>query len=238
MNKTNEGEGNAFIKKLNLIRTHPIIVVVCGFVVFGIFWSTWPGSSVTQDLSAGAQTTATTAHIDPAILAADKVRLADLKTKFNYKYDEFEKIGWYENKSQIVDTTFDKKMLRVRVNNTGYAYLEDQYYGDNWIFHTRVEVKIGDKVYKSADIPTYDSDNARENSGGSVWETISYTGGRDNGIIEAIAKNSDSLVLVRFAGDHGVSDFTLAKRDQQAIKDAYELSTLIKGVGDTTPASR
>jgi hypothetical protein len=40
-------------------------------------------------------------------------------------------------------------------------------------------------------------------------------------------------VKVRFNGDHGVKDFTLSKRDQQAIKDAYQLSDLITKVGDT-----
>jgi hypothetical protein len=174
----------------------------------------------------------TTVSADPALLEADKNRLAELKNKFNYAYDEFEKIGWYENKTQVVANTFNKKMLRVRVNNAGYAYLEDQYYGDDWIFHTRVAVKIGDVVYTSDDIPSYDSDNHKNNSGGSVWEQISYTGGRDNGVIEAIAKSGDASVLVRFAGDQGVSDFTLAARDQQAIKDAYELSNLIKKIGN------
>jgi len=174
----------------------------------------------------------TTISVDPAALEADKNRLVELKNKFNYDYDEFEKIGWYENKTQVVANTFNKKMLRVRVNNKGYAYLEDQYYGDNWIFHTRVVVKIGDTIYTSDDIPSYDSANHTNNSGGSVWERISYSGGRDNGIIEAIAKSGDASVLVRFAGDQGVSDFTLAARDQQAIKDAYELSNLIKKIGN------
>jgi hypothetical protein len=176
--------------------------------------------------------------VDPAKIEADKKQLADLKTKFNYDYDEFEKKGWYEAKTQVVANTFDKKMLRVRVNNVGYAYLEDQYYGDDWIFHTHVEVKIGDAVYKSEDIASYDPNNSRHNSSGSVWEAISYTGGKDNGIIKAIAESGDAPIKVRFTGGEGVSDFTLAKRDQQAIKDAYQLSNLIKSTGDTgTPQS-
>ncbi|MCK9573633.1 MAG: hypothetical protein M0R20_04470 [Candidatus Omnitrophica bacterium] len=191
-----------------------------------------PASENQQTPIANSSKMPTTISVDPVALEVDKNRLVELKNKFNYDYDEFEKIGWYENKTQVVANTFDKKMLRVRVNNKGYAYLEDQYYGDNWIFHTRVVVKIGDTIYTSDDIPSYDSANHTNNSGGSVWERISYSGGRDNGIIEAIAKSGDASVLVRFAGDQGVSDFTLAARDQQAIKDAYELSNLIKKIGN------
>jgi hypothetical protein len=159
--------------------------------------------------------------------------LADLKTKFKYTYDEFDKKGWYENKSQVTNITYDKSILRVRVNNVGYAYLESQYYGDDWIFHTHVEVKIGDTVYQTEDIPTYDKNNAHSNTGGSVWEVVAYTADRDNGIMKAIAESGDAVIKVRFAGGEGHYDMTLSKRDQQAIKDAYQLSQLIIKVGDT-----
>ncbi len=175
----------------------------------------------------------TTPPIDPAVLATDKIKLSELKKKFTYSYDEFKDVGWYDNKSQNVDATFDKKLLKVSVNNNGYAYLSDQYYGDDWIFHTRVEVKIGDTVYKTDDIPSYDSNNHKNNSSGSVWETIDYTKDRDNGIIKAIAESGDATIKVRFTGGEYYDDITLAKRDQQAIKDAYELSQLIQEVGDT-----
>lgn len=183
-------------------------------------------------------TVATAAPVDPAKLAADKARLAELKTKFNYKYDEFEKKGWYEAKSQVASTTFNSQVLEVRVNNAGYSYLEDRYYGDDWLFHTRAEVKIGDAIYKTDDIQTYDDNNSSWNSGGHVWESISYTAGRDNGIIKAIAESGDQPIKVRFTGgSDGVKDFTLTERDRQAIKNAYELSNLIISTGDTGTTS-
>lgn len=170
--------------------------------------------------------------VDPAILEADKKQLADLKTKFKYTYDEFQKVGWYAAKTQVVDYTWNEQVLRVNVNNTGYLYLVDQYYGDDWIFHTHIEVKIGDAIYKSEDVPSFDPNNTHNNSSGSVWESISYTGTKDNGIIKAIAESGDAAIRVRFTGDRGSKDFTLTKRDQKAITDAYHLSELIKKLGD------
>ena len=169
--------------------------------------------------------------VDPAVLEADKKRLTVLKTKFNYKYDEFEKIGWYENKNQTSENSWNRKLLRVLVNSEGYAYLEDRYYGDDWIFHTYAKVIVGGETYESTSISITDSNNSEYNGSGSVWERISYTGGRDNGIIKAIAESGDNAVKVRFVGNQSVSDFVLADRDQQAIKDAYELSELIKKIG-------
>ncbi len=179
-------------------------------------------------------TASTVAPVDPAKLEADKARLAEIKTKFTYKYDEFEQKGWYTAKTQDPGTTFNSQVLQLMVNNKGYTYLVDRYYGSDWLFHTRTEVKIGEALYKTDDIPSYDDNNSSWNSGGSVWESISYTADRDNGIIKAIAESGDTPVKVRFAGGSaGVKDFTLTKRDQQAIKDAYELSNLIKETGDT-----
>ena len=219
------------IKKIFSTTTGKVIGIIVVLIFLGGVASSGDKKSPSSDSSKSA--TVAVATVDPAKLAADKARLVELKTKFTYKYDEFEKKGWYVAKSQSVDNTWDKEVLAVNVNNIGYAYLSDQYYGDDWIFHTRVEVKIGDTVYKSEDIPSFDSNNNRHNSGGSVWESISYTSDKDNGIVKAIAESGDAVVKVRFTGDEGVYDFTLSKRDQQAIKDAYELSNLIKSTGDT-----
>lgn len=220
------------IKKWFGTNTGKVVGVLAVLMIIGAVSS----SDDKKSPSSGStkSTVATAAPVDSAKLAADKARLAELKTKFNYKYDEFEKKGWYEAKSQVVANTWNSQMLKVNVNNAGYAYLEDQYYGDDWLFHTRAEVKIGDAIYKTDDVETFDPNNSQNNSGGSVWENISYTAGRDNGIIKAIAESGDTPVKVRYTGGReGVKDFTLTKRDQQAIKDAYELSNLIIETGDT-----
>lgn len=219
------------VKKFFGTNTGKVVGVLAVLMVIGAVSSSDGKKSPSNGST--KSTVATAAPVDPAKLAADKARLAELKTKFNYKYDEFEKKGWYEAKSQVATNTFNSQVLELMVNNAGYAYLQDRYYGDDWLFHTHVEVKIGDAIYKSDDIPSYDENNSSWNSGGSVWESISYTAGRDNGIIKAIAESGDQVVKVRFAGGQSVKDFTLTKRDQQAIKDAYELSNLIIETGDT-----
>ncbi len=205
-----------------------IFIFLLSWIVMSIqFGGDKTGTPVTQT-GTSASVAPAPKPIDPAVLEANKKELTELKNKFSYEYDEFDKIGWYKAKTQVVDHTWDENLLKVYVNNTGYCYLADQYYGDNWIFHTRVEVKIGDTIYKSEDIPSYDPNNKHENSSGSVWETISYTKGKDNGIIKAIAESGDATIRVRFTGDQMSRDFTLSKRDQQAIKDAYRLSELLK----------
>lgn len=207
-------------------RRHPILTII---LAIGIGIPVISG--IVGDSTSTTSDTVAVAPVDPVKLEADKKELEILKKNFDYKYDEFDKKGWYTHKSQTISNSLSRTYLKVLVNNTGYNYLESQYYGSDWLFHTRVEVKIGDAIYKSDDVSTFDENNSRDNTGGSVWETISYTKDRDNGIIVAIALAGDTPIKVRFAGDEGVKDITLSKKDQQAIQDSYRLSQLLKEIG-------
>lgn len=158
-------------------------------------------------------------------------RLELLKKKFKYTKDEFEKTGWYIHKDQVVSKSFNRNCLKVHINATGYCYLEDQYYGSDWVFHTQIQVKIDSIILTSENLETFSDDNKTESGSEGVWENISYTGGRDNGILKAIAATAAQSVKVRYVGKQSVFDFTLAPKDQQAIKDGYELAELIKKTG-------
>lgn len=213
------------MKKLNDIVSDKIKVIILVVIVFGsIFTYVIFNNHKTEDKDS--------VSVKVVATEADKARLEVLKKKFNYTYDEFEKQGWYENKSQTAENSYGRSLLMLHVNSTGYAYLEDQYYGNDWIFHTRVEVLVGDNKYVSGDVSINDKDNVEANGAGSVWEYISYKPGKDNGIIKAIAESGDNTVKVRFVGKQDVQDFTLAKVDQQALKDSYELSELLKKVSN------
>ncbi|MES2023111.1 MAG: hypothetical protein V4439_00310 [Patescibacteria group bacterium] len=172
------------------------------------------------------------APLDPATLKAYKERLEILKRNFNYDYDEFEKDGLYIHKNQTTDNSYNRNYLSVTVGSDGNLCLESNYFGEDWIFHTRVQVKIGDTVYETENISISDPNNLENNGSGSVWEKILYTNGRDNGIIKAIAESGDAIIKVRFTGGSGLKDITLSKKDQQAIKDSYEIADLIRKVGN------
>ncbi|MFA6430451.1 MAG: hypothetical protein WC229_00975 [Candidatus Paceibacterota bacterium] len=212
-----------FIEKNKVISA--IIILLCIIIFIALI-----SNKTTVDVSQTPSVNVT--PVKKIVSEADKERLEVLKKNFNYDYDEFEKKGWYQHKDQIANNSFDRTFLKVIVNSSGYSYLADQYYGDDWIFHTRVEVLVGDKKYQTSDIPFYDPNSSHTNGSGSVWELISYTADRDNGIIKAIVENSDDTVKVRFTGGEGIKDITLSKKDQQAIKDSYELARLIKEASD------
>lgn len=155
-------------------------------------------------------------------------KLPKMEKKFLKKTDEFNGNTWYTHKTWGKYYP-NRKTLVAKVNSNGFIYLKSNYYSSDWLFHTSIKVKIGNKKYKTLDVPRYSENNDTDNSGGDIWESVSYLES-DNGIIKAIAENVNSKVLVRFNGSKHYDESTLSTRDKNAIKDCYELSNLLKSV--------
>lgn len=150
-----------------------------------------------------------------------------LKKKFTFKKDEFNGNGWYTHKT-FVNSNY-RKTLKAYVRDNGYIYLESQWYDEDWIFHTHIQVKAGENVVTTNTIESYDEHNVHQNDGGVVWENISYVNGGDNGVIDAITK-ADKAVKVRFVGQKFHRDIVLPTKDQVAIKESQKLAELIKSL--------
>lgn len=154
--------------------------------------------------------------------------LIPLKKNFTFKKDEFNGSGWYTHKTFNSSSNY-RKTLKAHVNENGFIYLESQWYDDDWLFHTYVQVKVGESVLTTPVVETFNKNNVHHNDGGVVWETISYVEDGDNGILSSIA-NAKGPVKVRFVGDKFYRDITLPEKDKKAIKDCYELSEAIKAL--------
>jgi hypothetical protein len=72
-----------------------------------------------------------------------------------------------------------------------------------------------------------DPNNHRSDFMGLHWEKVSYTKGRDNGVIQFIADNADRNLKAVFLGQR-MYYIVLEKFDKQAVKDALDLSNAIK----------
>lgn len=152
-------------------------------------------------------------------------RLTVLEKKFIKNIDEFDKTGWYTHK------TWKKNILRSYLSATvftsGRSYLESNYHGEDWVFHTYLSVLIEDTTYRTAEVPSYSDLNRRDHYHGTVTEQISFSGGKDKGIYKMIAENYNKTIKVRFFGK-SYEQITLSKKDKLAIKDSYELKTILK----------
>lgn len=152
-------------------------------------------------------------------------RIKKVATNFKLEQDEFSDNGWYTHK--VWQQGYPSKNgLSCFVNTKGFIYLVSHYYGDDWIFQEKSIVKIGDQIMETQNVPSYDDNNKKDNSGGSVWETLNYMQSED--ILKAISHAGDKPIKVRLEGRQNIKDFTLSKIDQRAIADSYKLAQLIQ----------
>ena len=157
-------------------------------------------------------------------LVESRKKLENLKHKFTYKKDEFQDIGFYTHK-RWGNYWPNSKTLTSGVNSSGFAWLRSNYSADDWLFHTSVHVLIGDKKLTSPTVETFNKNNKTDNSGGRIWEVVTYD---NTEILKEIAQNTDKTIKIRFNGREFYNDAILSSADKQALKDCYELAELIK----------
>jgi len=166
---------------------------------------------------------------------ANQKEFDQLKAKFTYKKDEFQDIGFYNHK-RWGNYWPNRTTLTAGVNSSGYAWLNSNYHADDWLFHTKITVLIGEDKYQSATVPSYNDNNRRENEGGKVWEVITYE--NEKAILRAISSNVDKTIKVRFTGDKYYHDITLRSGDKQAIAECYRLAELITSLAASDSATQ
>jgi hypothetical protein len=157
-------------------------------------------------------------------------RLEVLKKNFKYDYDSFNSTGWYLHKYLEKLISSNKCCLSAHVNATGIIYLESQYCGDEWMFHTQIKVKITDTIYESEIVETFNKLNVTRHSEGRVWENVRYFQDQTINMIKAIYLSKSNSVKVRFIGRQYYKDIELSNKEIIAIAECYELSELIKNV--------
>lgn len=99
------------------------------------------------------------------------------------------------------------------------------YTNDNWVFFERITFACDDERYYKT-FSYYDV--VRDNDGGEVWEYMDMdVNAYEIEILEAIA--SSSKTVIRFEGDEYVYDFTVSKKDKEAIRFTLDLYYLLGG---------
>lgn len=146
----------------------------------------------------------------------DSITIVTLRSQFGFKKDEVEGGGWYHFKAQ--PKGWDRSYIAANISDGGRIYLQSHFSGDSWIFHDHLVARIGERLITSDTIPSFSDLNVRNNDGGTVWEMLHLTDGKDNGILQAIATSTNEKIIVRFAGDQYHRDITLTETDRTAIK--------------------
>jgi hypothetical protein len=154
----------------------------------------------------------------------DDSKLKNLIKSFKSKLDDFSNITWYTHKNFPLSFTG----LSAVTNDQGHSYLISNFHSENWLFHTSIMVKIGDNIFESEDIPTYDKRNIHDNYT-TIWETVSFT--NDSLLFKMIAFNVGKKIKVRLNGQQYYHEYILNDKLKLAIRDTYDLGKLLERKG-------
>lgn len=156
-----------------------------------------------------------------------KVRIEELEKSFVKEKTEFDRYTQYIHKRQTFKRAWDRSYIQVHLDERGDLYLSSNYHGENWLDHTGLRVYDSGDDAKTLKIPIGDPHNHRSDFMEAKWEKVSYRNGKDNGVIEFIANNTERNLKAVFLGKEYYY-IILETYDKAAVKDALALSKAIK----------
>lgn len=154
-------------------------------------------------------------------------KIEALEKSFIKEKTEFDRYTQYTHKRQTFKRAWDRSYIQVHLDERGDLYLSSNYHGENWLNHYGLRVYDSGDDAKTDSIPIGDTHNHRSDFMEAKWEKVSYRNGKDNGVIEFIANNTERNLKAVFLGKEYYY-ILLETYDKAAVKDALALSKAIK----------
>ena len=153
--------------------------------------------------------------------------IAEMEKGFVKEKTEFDRYVQYIHKRQTFKRAWDRSYIQIHLDERGELYLSSNYHGEHWLNHTGLRVYDSGDDARTETISIGSPDNHRSDFMEAKWEKVSYRNGKDNGVIEFIAKHVDRNLKAVFLGDEYYY-IILETYDKEAVKAALQLSKAIK----------
>ncbi|PZX12942.1 hypothetical protein LX69_02746 [Breznakibacter xylanolyticus] len=162
-----------------------------------------------------------------SLMVVKRDSLAPLMQNFEITDDGSRKTLVHKQQKRI--NYYGRTYLRPTLDTLGNFYLTSYYCGEGNIHHTHIKVTAGDASMVSETIEPDGFYNRQFDDGGLYWEVVQYRDGKDNGVIDLIARNADKTIKVQLMGKRNTVVW-MEKPDKEAIRDGYEISFLLKEI--------
>ncbi len=171
-------------------------------------------------------------HYYDTLLVKRQAEFDKMVKSFVYKKGKFEGYaGTYVHKRQQIKNSHDRSYVRAYLDENGDFYISSRYHGKGHIYHNSIKVYNEGLFAQTEEIPKGSFDNRSFDDGEDFWETVNYRNGTDNGVVSFIVNNYDKRLKVDFRGKKHYY-IVLENYDKEAIRDAYNLSLIIKEIAN------
>jgi len=162
------------------------------------------------------------------------IRLAEaekMKTGFVFeKNPEYDDVGKYISKNQQLESKLESSYIRTNVNEFGEISLYSVYYGGRPINHTQLKVSKSNGEFTETQPVPYDGGlNYSFVDGGMTTEVVTYSKGRDNGVISFIYNNKESTLKAEYLGRVKHS-FTISASDKNVLVKTFDFAVILSDI--------
>ena len=165
-----------------------------------------------------------------------KVRLAEAETmKSGFLFEKnpgYDDVGKYTDKSQRLETKLQSSYIRTQVNERGEILLYSVYYGSRPIHHSRLKVSKSNGEYAETELIPYDGGlNYSFVDEGMTTEIVTYTQGKDAGVIQFIYNNKDSALKAEYSGSGKEKyTFTISPSDKNVLVKIFDFAVVLSDI--------
>jgi hypothetical protein len=155
--------------------------------------------------------------------------VAEQSQKFEYVKSEYDDQGRFVYQGTKGEDNL-RTYLHSAVNDYGETQLISSYRGTAKLGHTAVQVTCVDDGTSciTMEMPYDDASNYRYDIQGIHYETISYTGERDGGVLGFIAMHPTERLQVSLLGGAKPQTVTLTDTDREALIATFQFADLLK----------
>lgn len=156
-----------------------------------------------------------------------KTQIEGLEKNFITEKTEFDRYTQYIHKRQDFQRRWNKSYIQIYLDERGVLYISSNYYGTEWLNHTAIRVYDQGEQAKTDSIAVGSPLNHQSDFLNTKWEKVSYTDGKDNGVIDFIVQHANRNLKAVFLGKK-LQYIVLEDYDKQAFVEALALSNALK----------
>ncbi len=174
------------------------------------------------------------AYID-SVLPIRQLEAEGLVKGFVFEKDpEYDEIGNYIWKPQVLERNIERSYIRCGVNEEGEIYLASVYYGKAPLKHTGITISTGNDLSAStASIPYDGGVNYRFENLGMTSEIVTYKGDNAGDAIRFIYDHAKDRLKVTYTGGKSYILY-MADADKKALVATYNLAVVLSDIHQMT----
>ena len=166
-----------------------------------------------------------------SMLVVKTTQADSMKTLFVFEKDpEYDEIGKYLDKQQVLERNLGRSYIRSGVNELGEMYLASVYYGGGRIKHNQLKVSTPNQTYaETAIIPEDGGLNFSFQDLGMTTEVVTYQNKKDEGVILFIYDNSKERLKADLLGGRSFN-FIISEGDKKSLIKTHDFSVVLSDI--------